>query len=127
MKQIFRIVHAEARINAVNAVKSAPQGFIVEIKELTRNLEQNAALWAALMDISRQVIWYGERLTENEWKDVFTASLKKQRVVPGIDGGFVVCGQKTSRMSKAEFSELLDLIYAFGAEHNVRFNNGMER
>ena len=40
----------------------------------------------------------------------------------GIDGGFVVCGQRTSKMSKAEFSNLLELIYAFGAEHEVTFS-----
>jgi hypothetical protein len=28
-------------------------------------------------------------------------------------------GEHTSRMSKAEMSELLELIYAFGAEHKV--------
>jgi|SRR5690242_14959265 len=85
----------------------------------TRTLAQNKHLWAALTDISRQVDWYGRKLSQWSWKDVFTASLKKQDVVPGIDGGFVVIGAHTSKMSKAEMTELLELIYAFGANHKV--------
>ena len=50
-----------------------------------------------------------------------TASLTRQKVVPGIDGGFVVLGQSTSRMSKAEMCELQELIEAFGAQQGVRF------
>jgi hypothetical protein len=41
--------------------------------------------------------------------------------VPGIDGGFVVLGQSTKKMSKAELGELMELIEAFGAQRGVRF------
>jgi hypothetical protein len=30
-------------------------------------------------------------------------------------------GQRTSQMNKREFSELIELIYAFGAERRVKF------
>ena len=85
----------------------------------TRTLPQNKHLWACLTDVSRQVNWYGRRLSPWAWKDIFTAARRRQDVVPGIDGGFVVLGEHTSRMSKAEMSELLELIYAFGANHKV--------
>ena len=93
----------------------------IEIKQQTRSTEQNARLWAQLSDISRQVNWHGRKLSPEEWKHVFTAALKKQDVVPGIDGGFVVLGQSTSKMTKAQFSELMELISAFGAQQGVRF------
>jgi hypothetical protein len=99
----------------------APEGYIVQIKPKTRSLEQNARLWASLQDVSDQVIWHGRKLTPVEWKFVFSAALKKQEVVPGIDGGFVVLGQSTSVMSVREMNDLLTLIEAFGAEHNVKF------
>jgi len=41
--------------------------------------------------------------------------------VPGIDGGFVVLGLSTSKMSKEEMSELLELALAFGAQKGVVF------
>ena len=54
---------------------------------------------------------------------MFTAALRKQRAVPGIDGGFVVLGNSTSKMTVAEMSELIELIGAFGAQHGVVFND----
>lgn len=121
MKCYFILSHAVARQNAAKAVSEAPDGMVVEIKEPTRNLEQNAKLWAMLSEVAQQVEWYGRKLSAEDWKHVFTASLAKQDVVPGIDGGFVVLGKSTSKMSKREFAELIELIYAFGAERGVKF------
>ena len=93
----------------------------LEIRPEKRSDAQNRRLWAMLADISAQVDWYGNKLTSEEWKDVFSASLKRTKVVPGLDGGFVVCGQSTSKMTKAEMCELQELMEAFGVEHDVRF------
>ena len=94
---------------------------VLEIKPATRSLEQNSRLWAMLDEISEQVDWYGRKLTPEEWKHVFTAALKKQDVVPGLDGGFVVLGQSTSKMTKSEMCDLMELMNAFGAERNVKW------
>ena len=118
----FRLVHAEARKRAASAIMDAPDGWIARITEPTRTLESNALLWVLLGEVSKQVEWYGSKLTAEEWKDVFSASLKKQKVVPALDGGFVVCGQRTSKMTKSEFSDLIELIQAFGAERGVNFD-----
>ncbi|MDE1907266.1 MAG: recombination protein NinB, partial [Rhodospirillales bacterium] len=92
----------------------------IEIKGATRSLEANAKMWAMLTDISSQVEWYGQRLCKEDFKTILTASLRKQRAVPGIDiGTFVILGDRTSEMTKAEMSELIELAYAFGAERGV--------
>lgn len=117
----FRLVSDDVRRHAMSQIRTAPLGHVVEIKAPTRSLEQNAAMWAMLGDVSKQVDWYGQKLTDEEWKDVFSASLKGQKVVPGLDGGFVVCGQRTSKMSVREMSDLIDLMSAFGIERGVRF------
>lgn len=93
----------------------------VTAKTETRSSEQNARMWAMLSEVSAQVNWHGNRLTPEEWKDVFSASLNRQKVVPGLDGGFVVLGQRTSKMTRAEMSELQELIEAFGAQQGVKF------
>ena len=87
-----------------------------------RNKDQNSKLWPMLNDISKQVNWHDLELSSEDWKHMLTASLTKQRAVPGIDGGFVVLGLSTSRMKKPEFCELIELIYAFGAEHGVKWS-----
>jgi hypothetical protein len=86
-----------------------------------RSLEQNRLMWANLEDIAQQVIWYGVKLDKQEWKDVLTAGLKKQKIVPGIEGGFVVIGARTSKMTIAEMNELIELSTMFGAQQGVKF------
>lgn len=124
MNKTFRLLNNTIRARAIDAVRNADEGKVIEIKEATRSLDQNAKLWPMLQEVATQVEWYGKKLSAEDWKHVFTAALGKQNVVPGIDGGFVVLGQSTRTMSKARFAELIELIYAFGADHGVKF---MER
>ena len=121
MHKVFILAHATARQRAIDSVRSAPDGYRVEIRQQTRTLEQNARMWAMLGEIAEQVVWYGQKLTAEEWKDVLTAGLKRQKVVPGIDGGFVVIGARTSKMTRTEMAELTEVAYAFGAQQGVRF------
>lgn len=120
MKQTYNLVHAEARRRAVQAVQNAPDGHVVTVSEPTRNLEQNALLWAMLHEISDQVVWHGRKLSPENWKHVFSSSLRRLDVVPNLEGtGFVALGLSTSKMTKSEFSDLIELIHAFAAEHGV--------
>ena len=98
------------------------QQYVIELREKTRSNEQNSRMWAMLSDVSKQVIWHGRKLSPEEWKHVFSASLKRQDVVPGIDGGFVVLGLSTSKMSVREMGDLMELISAFGAQNGVKFS-----
>ena len=98
-----------------------PVAVEIKLHQPTRSQEQNRKMWACLGEISAQVNWHGNYLTAEEWKDVLTASLKKQRAVPGIDGGFVILGTSTRKMTVAEMTELIELTLAFGAQHDVKF------
>ena len=91
-KRIFRLAHSEARRGAMACVAEAPENYVVTIKPPTRSLDANARMWAMLTEVSRQVEWYGKTLSPDAWKCVFSASLKKQDVVPGLHGDFVVLG-----------------------------------
>lgn len=122
MKRIFILAHDQARQRAAEfCLREAPAGWVAQFSEPTRTLEQNAMLWKLLTKLADQVVWYGVKLSADDWKDLLTASLRKQRSAPGLDGGFVVFGERTRTYSKAEFSELIELIYAFGAQHGVAF------
>jgi len=112
--------------NAIRYIQNLPtkplfKCTISEVKSI-RSIEQNAKMWAMLTDISSQVDWYGNRLTKEEWKIVLTAGLKQQKVVPGLDGGFVAIGSSTSKMSIAEMADLITLGYAFGNEKGVKWS-----
>lgn len=96
-------------------------GWTWSMREEVRTDAQNRRMWAMLRDISRQIEWHGQRLSEEDWKHVFSASVEQQRVVPGLDGGFVVLGVSTRQKSKAWFSDMFEVMEAFAAERNVRF------
>ena len=120
----FRLINATARQLAASYCLHGPDGLVVTFKEASRSLEQNARMWAMLSDVSEQVEWYGKKLTSEDWKTVFTASLRNTRVVPTIDGdGFVPLGMSTSKMTVKEMTALIDLIEAFGAQHNVTWSH----
>lgn len=111
--------------NAWHMAKSlltAGHRLTLELKPEKRSDAQNRRLWAMLGEIAAQVEWYGQKLDATEWKHVFSAALAKQKVVTGLDGGFVVLGQSTSKMSKAEMSDMQELMQAFGAERGVNFS-----
>jgi hypothetical protein len=113
--------------NHIVSEVSAGRVLRVTVGEPKRSHEQNDRMWAMLTDVSEQLEWpidgKTQRLSPEEWKDVLTAALKReQRVAMGIDGGFVILGQRTSKMTKRELSDLMELIAAFGAEQRVVFH-----
>ena len=94
----------------------------VVLRRKARSLSQNNKLWPMLSDIEKQVDWYGDNLDSEDWKVMFMASLSKQRAIPGLDGGFVGLSRRSSLLNKEEFSQLIELIYAFGSERNVAWS-----
>jgi hypothetical protein len=60
-------------------------------------------------------------LEPEEWKDILTAAYRNetQRVAMGLNGGMVMLGMRTSKMTKAEFSEFIEFIHAVAAERDV--------
>ena len=104
--------------------QQASPGTIVEFRQSKRTLDQNARLWACLTEIARKVEWHGMKLPADDWKDIFTAALRKHRFVPGLDANTVVpLGMRTSDMTKQEFGDLLELINAFAAERGIEFQD----
>jgi len=130
-KQTYLIRDNRIRQNCIEAIQNLPANtdrpLQIIIQEDTRSLAQNRMLWTCLRDVSQQVVWYGKKLDSDSWKNIFSASLKGQETVPGINGGFVVLGQSTSKMRVSEMRDLITLIHAFGAEHNVKFSDESAR
>lgn len=88
-----------------------------------RSDAQNRVMWARLADVSEQVQWYGRMLTTEDWKHVFSASMRKMDVVPNLEGtGFVALGLATSAMTKSELQDLNEIIMAFGSQRSVAWS-----
>lgn len=114
--------HALRQLQSIPTDQDHP--LVIKVVEMTRSLDQNSKLWATLTDIANQVEWYGQMLSKEDWKHIFSAALAKQRVVPALEGGgFVVLGQSTSKMTVREMVDLIELAQAFAVERGVKFGD----
>lgn len=132
MKQQFHLVNESVKQNAINYIRELPvdakRPLIIDIKDMTRTAQQNRKLWPLLKDLSDQVLWFGNKYDSDDWKDLITAMVSKskkqeQRMAPGLDGGIVMFGQRTSQMNVRQMVEVIEAIYWFGTQQNVKFSD----
>jgi hypothetical protein len=114
------------RARARRLIDIAPPGCVMNIREATRTGEQNAKMWAMLSDIARAKP-QDRTLTTDKWKALFMDAIGiPADWEPGLNGGVVNVGYRSSRLTKAQMSELIEQMYAFGAEHGVEWSEERE-
>lgn len=124
-RAIFTLAHTTARKRALQAVADAPDGYVVTVAEPTRSLEANAKLHAELTEIADNVEWCGKKRPVETWKRLMTAAWLRARgesveILPALDGhGVDVVFRRTSDLSRAEMSELIEYLLAWKAENLV--------
>jgi len=88
--------------------------------EEKRTPEQNKKGWPMWTDISNHLEWYGKKRSPRFWKEFLSSEMGESEIVPNANNtGFFVFGKSTSEMKVREFSELIELTYAFGSVHQV--------
>ena len=118
---LYRLVHLEARFRALEAVRSAQEGWTVTIGPPKRSGAQNAKLHARLTEIAERREWAGKKWPIEVWKRLLTAAWCRatgQSVImlPALDGqGVDIVFRRTSELTERECSELLDFIDAWDA------------
>lgn len=125
MSRALLVLNTNAdRQKATAWVQQAPWGTRIEFKASKRSLPQNSRMWAMLTEIASQVTHHGMKLSPDDFKLLFLDALKRElRAVPALDGtGFVNLGRSSSDLSKDEMTQLIELMFVFGAEHGVRFS-----
>lgn len=138
-KQVYRIRRDNPRVSSVaDAVFACLRNRIssgndcdVTVSEPKRTLDANAAMWATLTDISKQVDWphtvagqwqIGKMNTE-AWKAVLTAAFEQETTMAqGVAGGIVMLGARTSKYGKRKMGEFIEYLHAFGAERGVEWS-----
>ena len=125
MSRAVLILHtAELRRRAHEWIDAAAQDSRVEFKGPKRTLPQNDRMWAMLTDISTQAEHYGRRYAPGDWKVIFLSALGREtRFVPNLDGtGLIPIGQSSSDLSVAEMSDMIESMFAWGAQHAIVFH-----
>jgi hypothetical protein len=99
----------------------------IEAKPETRTTAQNRLMFSVLTDISEQVkfVINGQYVKADvlDVKDILSAGLRReQRIAQGLDGGIVLLGMRTSKMTVGEMADLITLAHAFGDERGVKWS-----
>ncbi|EYR81435.1 recombination protein NinB [Shinella sp. DD12] len=114
------ILHGKSqREFAKMLVDRAPADAVLSIREATRTVDQNAKLWAMLSDVSRARP-QGRCHTPEVWKTLFMhACGHAVQFEMGLNGQPFPAGFRSSKLTKSQMADLIESIYAYGAEHRV--------
>lgn len=116
------------RAYAKRLIDEAPAGYVVKIAAETRRDAQNRKLWPMLMDIQRQVPEMVLFNTEDIKLRFLNALGVEMRFLPALEGqGSFPVGLRSSTLTVAQFSGLIELLYAYGAKHGVRWSEPQEQ
>ena len=106
-------------------IDAAPPGSVLTIREAKRTIPQNSRMWAMLSDIARAKP-EGRSMSPEAWKAAFMSALGHEIIrQPGIEGAPPFpAGFRTSKLSKAGMSDLMEFIAAYGTRHGVQWTEG---
>lgn len=135
MKQRFQIERSNPKrldvaallMHTIEQLVRDGADFQVTLGDVVRTLDQNACLWPCLHDFASQVPWpvtlgtgTTRQITAEELKDVLTAAFEQEtRMAPGLRGGFVMLGARTSQYGKRKMGDFLTFIRAEGNDRGV--------
>lgn len=103
-------------------IEKAPVNAVIKISPAKRTISQNDKMWAMLSDVSRAKP-EGRAHTSEVWKCIFMNALKHELAfVEGLNGEFFPIGFKSSDLTKEQMSDLIEYMYWYGAEHNIKWS-----
>lgn len=100
---------------------------VLEVKQEKRSDPENRLLHALIGEIAAQKEWAGRKRDAEVWKRLLIAAWcrvngQSVEVLPALDGhGVDIVPARSSNLTRGECADLIEFIYAWGAENNVRF------
>jgi hypothetical protein len=122
MAQTVILRGLEQQALACAMIKRAPVDSVVKISGPKRTTDQNAKLWAMISDVSRAKP-EGLAHTPEVWKCLFMhACGHAVQFENGLDGKPFPIGFSSSRLTKAEFADLITTVQEYGDRHGVEWS-----
>ena len=118
----------ESAIQHMRDCYASGQPFEMEFREPRRTSPENRLLHVLIGELSRKLEWAGAKRDDETWKRLLVAAWcrvdgKGAEILPALDGhGVDIVPARTSRLSKRDCAELIEFIYAWGAEQGVRWD-----
>lgn len=125
-RRSFIISSRDNLVTAFRFAESLGYGkpYVVEVKPLTRTIQQNKFLHSLFGDLERQAEWQGSKLTAEQWKMLMIsghtiATKEPCKMVIGIEGEVVNLRESSAQMSVARLNSLLEYVQCWAAENGV--------
>lgn len=123
MKRTVKLSTKQARQRAHALIEAAPEGYVVAIGEESRSQEQNRLMWPLIADMQEQIPEMATFSADDIKLRFLHALGEEMRFLPVLEGaGLFPVGQKSSTLSKSQFTGLIELMFAHGAKHGVRWS-----
>ena len=107
---------------AKRLIDLAPDNAVLNVREATRNADQNARLWAMLSDVSRSKP-DGRMHTAEVWKTLFMQACGHEvQFLHGLDGNPFPSGFRSSRLTVRQMADLITFVSAYGDQNGVRWS-----
>lgn len=132
MKQRFFLRSDDIKRNAARFVLELPvdqdKPLVVDIKPMTRSVEQNSKFHAICSDVAKQATYAGRKLTLAQWKVLFVsghaiATKQGADMVPGLEGEFVNLRESTADMPVPRMASLIEYVQAWCAENGIKLHD----
>lgn len=120
-RQTFHITSRGQLLTAFKYAGEQAYPFMVEVRDVTRTDDQNRLMWPCLKAFEDQATLCGKKLAKEQWKSVFLQALgHPQDMLPTLDEStWFAAGLRSSKLTKPEFSALIEMILAEAALRGV--------
>lgn len=126
-RRTIRLTSEASRDLACSYILRAPVGYVAAIGEETRSQEQNRLMWPLIKDLRDQLPDMAVFTPEQVKLRFLNALDNEMQFLPELwGGGQFVVGQRSSTLSKSDFSMLLELMFKYGAEREVLWSRKSE-
>lgn len=123
MPHTVRLIGSPQRQRAKELIDRAPDGYVVRFSEPKRTTEQNDRFWAMITDLSVSKP-EGRVHTPDVWKAlVMHACGHEVQFQIGLNGEPFPMGFRSSRLTKAQMSDLIEWVQQYGDAHGVVWKN----
>lgn len=126
MPNIF-LIGPSQKAYAHRLIDEATPDMVCKLGKVTRSDLQNRKMWPMIADLKRQVPDMAA-FTADQIKLRFLNALGvEMQFLPALEGqGVFPVGMRSSTLTKEQFAGLIELIYAYGAQHGVQWSEPQE-
>lgn len=105
------------RARVLQMLAQAPDGYVVEIRQPSRTLDQNALYWTQVRECAERVTIEGKRFTPQVWHVYFKQRFLPGRIIELPNGQIMEQDPTTTELTKEEFSLFIEEVLQFKENH----------